>query len=101
LLFADDIALMSDTVVGLQKQSNILNKFCTQSKLTVNITKTKILVFKRGGQIARREKWTYNGSQLEIVNGFTYVSIYFSNRLSLYKMAEVMSNKAKKVLLYI
>lgn len=30
------------------------------------------------------------GSQFEIVNGFTYVGIYFSNRLSLYKMAEVM-----------
>lgn len=101
LMFADDIALIADTVVGLQKQLNILYQFCSKSKLVVNITKTKILVFKRGGQLARREKWTYNGSQLDIVNGFTYVGIYFSNRLSMYKMAEAMSIKAKKVLICI
>jgi len=100
LMFADDIALIADTVVGLQKQLNILYEFCTQNKLTVNIEK-KILVFKRGGQLASREKWTYNSSRLDIVNGFTYVGIHFSNRLSMYKMAETMSSKAKKVLICI
>lgn len=101
LMFADDIALISDTVVGLQKQLNILNQFCEHSKLAVNILKTKVLVFKRGGQLASKEKWTYGGTQLETVNGFIYVGIYFTNRLSMYKMAEAMCTKAKKVLLYI
>ena len=101
LMFADDIALISDTVVGLQRQLNILFLFCEKSKLIVNIDKTKILVFKRGGAIARREKWYFNNNELEIVNGFTYVGVYFSNRLSMYKMADVMSIKSKKVLLYI
>ena len=58
-------------------------------------------MFKRGGQLAGREKWTYNSSRLDIVNGFTYVGIHFSNRLSMYKMAETMSTKAKKVLICI
>ena len=101
LMFADDIALIADTVVGLQKQLNILYEFCTQNKLTVNIDETEIHVFKRGGQLAVREKWTYNSSRLDIVNGFTYVGIHFSNRLSKYKMAETMSSKAKKVLICI
>ena len=100
-MFADDIALISDTVVGLQRQLNILFLFCEKSKLIVNIDKTKILVFKRGGAIARREKWYFNNNELEIVNGFTYVGVYFSNRLSMYKMADAMSIKSKKVLLYI
>jgi hypothetical protein len=47
------------------------------------------------------EKWQYNANQIEIVSGFTNVGIYFSNRSSLYKMAEAMAIKAKKVLLFI
>ena len=54
LMFADDIALISDTVIGLQMQLNCLHQFCITSKLVVNIDKTKVLVFKRGGQLARR-----------------------------------------------
>jgi hypothetical protein len=101
LMFADDIALISDTISGLQRQLNLLGQFCEQTKLVVNIAKTKVLVFKRGGAIKRSERWYYNGNVIEIVNGFTYVGIYFSNRLSLFKMADVMSVKAKKVLLYL
>jgi hypothetical protein len=46
LMFADDIALIADTIIGLQKQLNLLCQFCTKSKLIVNIDKTKVLVFK-------------------------------------------------------
>jgi hypothetical protein len=79
----------------------LLQQFCISSKFVVNIEKTKVLVFKRGGQLYKREKLQYNGNQLEIVSGFIYVGIYFSNRLSLYKMAEDMATKAKKAHLYI
>ena len=101
LMFADDIALLADTVSGLQKQLNTLESFCENSKLKVNITKTKVVVFKRGGQLARREKWFYKGNQLEIVNDFTYVGSLFTNRLSLYKMADAVASKSKNVLNYV
>jgi len=98
LMFADDIAFIADTIVGLQKQLNILQGFCELSKLTVNIAKSKVLVFKRGGRVANNEKLKYNGSALEIVQGFIYVGIYFTNRLSFYRMAESTAIKAKKAL---
>jgi len=41
LMFADDMALIADTVVGLQRQLHILYDFCQRSKVVVNITKTK------------------------------------------------------------
>ena len=99
LMFADDIALLSDTVIGLQKQLNVLQTFCSNNKLSVNIEKTKILCFKRGGRPSRNERWSYANLPIEIVNGFTYVGVYFSSKLSMYKMAEAMSLKAKKALL--
>ena len=40
LMFADDVALMSDTVVGLQRPLNALHTFCTDWQLEVNTQKT-------------------------------------------------------------
>ena len=65
-MFADDIACISDTISGLQKQLNILSTYCATYKLQVNIDKTKVLIFKKGGQLSRREKWYYNGHILEL-----------------------------------
>ena len=37
LMFADDIGVISDTINGLQKDLNVLEKFCNDYKLKVNI----------------------------------------------------------------
>jgi len=99
LLFADDVALASDTVSGLQQQLNHLHELCVVSKLNVNVDKTKIVVFKNGGRPALNEKWYYNNALLECVQGFNYVGVHFSSSLSMFKMAENMSCKAKRVII--
>ena len=72
LMFADDIALISDTVRGLQMQLNLLYSFADEYKLTVNEQNTKIVVFKNGGTLARTERWHYSNTPLEVVNKFCY-----------------------------
>lgn len=99
LLFADDVALIADTVNGLQQQLNILSTYCNEWKLNVNIEKTKILVFKNGSHLSRHEKWVYNGYNVQTVNGFSYVGLFYSSKLSIYKMAEHSAIKAKRVLI--
>ena len=47
LLFADDIALFSYSTSVLQKQLDILAEFCLARGLSVNVKKTKTLVFER------------------------------------------------------
>ena len=54
LLFAEDIALFSYSPCGLQKQLDILSRFCVARGLTVNVKKTKILVFE-----ARKSSHTF------------------------------------------
>ena len=56
LLSADDIALISDTIVGLQRQLHLLRDYCLESKLVVNVVKTKVVVFKNGGRISHHER---------------------------------------------
>jgi len=45
LLYVDDLALMSHTPVGLQKQLDVLQVFCYERQLTLNVKKTKVVVF--------------------------------------------------------
>ncbi len=45
LLYVDDLALMSHTHAGLQKQLDVLQTFCCECQLTMNVKKTKVVVF--------------------------------------------------------
>jgi hypothetical protein len=45
LLFVDDLVLTSESKVGLQQQLDTLQQFCAERGLTVNVKKTKVMVF--------------------------------------------------------
>ena len=98
LVFAYEIALLSDTITGIKKQLNILYSYCLESKLIVNVTKTKVMVFKNGGRISKNEKWYYDGKALDVVNCFTYVGFTFIMKLSFHRMCSELSKKGKHVL---
>ena len=100
LLFADDLALASDSAFGLQRQLNILKTFCDNMLVNVNIDKTKSMVFKQGGCLSRHERWTYDGHILEVVNNFPYVGSTFTSQLSFSRMASDQATKAKRVVYF-
>ena len=101
LMFADDLALISDSVLGLQRLLNLLYSFCKTKDLIVNILKTKVSVYKNGGTLAKTEKWTYGGEKLEVVPCFTYLGLNFTRQLSLEQMANDQATKGKHVLVSI
>jgi hypothetical protein len=45
LLFVNDLVLMLKSKVGLQQQLDMLRQFCAEHGVTVNVKKTKIMVF--------------------------------------------------------
>ena len=47
LLFADDLVLLSPPKEGLQQYLDLLHRFCQTWALTVNLSKTKIMVFQK------------------------------------------------------
>ena len=96
IMFADDVALIADTVIGLQRQLFVIQEFCDDYNIYVNTTKTKILVFKNGGKLANQEQWSYKDTNLEVVNGFHYVGLLFTTQMSLNRMANDLAFKGKK-----
>ena len=66
LLYADDIVIFSNTSEGLQNGLDILSEYCSKWKLTVNIDKTKIMVFRKGGSLPRNMNFTYDGKNVKL-----------------------------------
>ena len=84
MLFADDVVLLSYTVIGLQQQLNILKDTAKKLGLVVNLQKSNVVVFRNGGNIAAREKWFYDGMKLEIVNQYKYLGVIFFYRVIIF-----------------
>ena len=43
--------------------------------LSVNTSKTKIVVFRNGGKVNANEKWFYDNKEIKIVDSFTYLGV--------------------------
>jgi len=78
LFFADDVALMSTSILGLQRLLNKLESYCDAWRLKVNLNKTKIMVFKKGAKLKKCEKWFYRKEMVEVVNNYTYLGLKMS-----------------------
>ena len=59
LLYADDIVIFANNAEELQLGLNLLSDYCTRWKLKVNASKTNILIFRKGGALARNLVFTY------------------------------------------
>ena len=98
LLFADDAVLVSETPEGLQRSLNSLHNYCKKWNLKVNIEKTKIVVFRKGGVISQNLHWYYDGKEIEIVNTFNYLGVIFSCGGSFMQNAKYLADKALKAM---
>ena len=96
LLFADDLTLIATTIVGLQNQLNVLHTATVRLGLTINLEKSKVVVFRKGGFLGCRERWFFGGGQLDVVNSFKFLGLIFSTRLSFIAAMEDAATRAKK-----
>ena len=98
LLFADDIVLLSETAVGLQTQLNSLFNAASRLELKVNMSKSNVMVFRKGGHLASYERWTYGDKYISVVNSYKYLGIYFSTKLSANLLFNDLVCRGKKAL---
>ena len=53
LLYADDIVIFANSAEELQQSLDLLLNYCNIWKLTVNVARTKVMVFRKGGMHPR------------------------------------------------
>lgn len=72
ILWADDIAMFSESEEGLAKMLKTLEKYCDENELTLNTDKTKCMIFNKNGRLLRTPFY-YNNVKLENVKKFKYL----------------------------
>ena len=89
LLWADDLVLLALDPTSLEKMLTVLYNYCQEWGLTVNISKTAIMVFNRSGRMLKESKnFTYGHIPIGSVREYTYLGITFTLTGSL-KIAQI------------
>lgn len=75
LLYADDVVLLAENEKDLQKMLDVLNFWCKNNALYVNVNKSKIMHF-RNPSVPRTDfNFTVNGNSMECVNCYQYLGL--------------------------
>ena len=96
VLFADDVANCSDTVIELQRQLNSIHDFCLEYGMKVNERKTEIIVFRNGGPLRANKHWLFHGNAVNVTSVYKYMGISFTPKLSWTKAKENLALQAQK-----
>jgi len=63
-------------------QLNSIAEFCDNTGMTINQSKTEIIVFRNGGSLRSYERWSYKGSPVNTTSCYKYVGLLFTPNLS-------------------
>lgn len=81
LMYADDIVLLANSPAQLQDMINQLANYCRMWDFSINLSKSKIMIF-GGGRRAAKERWFMNDLEVEIVSEYKYLGLIMSPQLS-------------------
>ena len=81
LLYADDACILARSKEGLDEGMKYLYDYCRQWKMTLNVTKTKNIIFGWKSYISPPE-FKYNNETVEVVNMFCYLGVLLTHNLS-------------------
>ncbi|BES98052.1 Reverse transcriptase (RNA-dependent DNA polymerase) [Nesidiocoris tenuis] len=80
LLYADDMVILGDSIVDINRKLGVLQSYCSLNKLVVNTAKTKLVCFRRAGSLKKLAlKAFYEGREIEQVKSYSYLGIPFSS----------------------
>ena len=91
LLYADDLVIFSRSANGLQTLLNKLESYCEKTELSVNLDKTKVMIFNNCGKSLNNYSFNYG------VNKLNNVKSYMGMTLNPYGNFSLAREELKKV----
>ena len=77
LLYADDTVILAESANDLQESLNALHSYALEWDLTVNLSKTQIVIFSKG-RITNHPIFKYGDKVVEVVDDYTYLGVVFN-----------------------
>ena len=95
LLYADDIFLLAENELDMQNYLDALYEYSMKWRLCVNIEKTKIKIFRKGGRLSNNLDFKYSNNPIEIVRRFSYLGVVFTTGGSFTNLQNTLVSNAK------
>ena len=93
LLYVDILAILVDSREMLQKKLNILYAYCRENNLTVNISKSKVIIF---NSRKHTTSFIYNDCILQEVDSFQYLGMALNRQGNLKYSQTVLVQQATR-----
>ncbi|UYV69862.1 K02A2.6-like [Cordylochernes scorpioides] len=94
LLYADDIAIIGESRMNLQKKIKILKEYLDENLITLNESKSKIMVFRNGGKPSNKDRWFWNDKPITITSRYTYLGFPLTPTITTTHPANYFKGKA-------
>ena len=90
LAYTDELIILAENKVIMKRNLNILNRYCIENDLKVNVNKTKIVIFQKGGHHHNRKltPFYFGDKVIEIVKEYNYLGIIFTQSCCFRNMAQ-------------
>ena len=99
LLYADDMVLLAENERDLQEMLNSMSVWMSKWRLNVNVTKSKIMHFRRKRQGRSNFNFSYsNACNIEIVDKYKYLGIYLDEHVEYNECSRVLAESAGRAL---
>ena len=97
LLWADDLVLMALNNTSLQRMLNLLHQYCIDWGLSVNISKTAIMIFNKSGRLLNEShSFAYGQVKIPSVREYCYLGITFTLNGSLSTAQKKLKQKGMR-----
>ncbi len=99
LLYADDLVLLSSTPQGLQQHLDLLDNYCQNWALAVNLKKTNIMVFQNKPRCQEhRYRFSLGSTALEHTMQYTYLGLIITASGNFSVAVNALKDKARRAL---
>ena len=98
LMYADDIVLLAETEEDLQSLIDLLQQWCDEKKMKVNLDKTKVVYFRNTASEKTRKLFKFGNGNIEITDSYTYLGILLTEHLDFNAMAAQVAKSASRAL---
>jgi hypothetical protein len=99
LFWADDVVLIADNEVDLQKMLNIASQFSLTWKLDFNVDKSKVLIV--GKRIDKTKLWKLGNLSISECDSYKYLGVHISRNLSDHTHVNEVLKKGNRLIGYI
>ena len=99
LLYADDIVLLARNEESLQLELDIVYNWCRTWGISINISKTKVMHFRKKHHLRNRAKHVFKvgPNQLEYSHDYRYLGLYINEHLDWSETLEHIVSNAQKL----